>query len=44
MERDNTYRVWIGVPEGMVYFENLGLDGRIILSFVFKRMRGHGLN
>jgi hypothetical protein len=31
-DRRGAYRVWMGIPEGRNNFEDLGIDGRIILK------------
>jgi hypothetical protein len=31
------YRVWIGRPKGKIHLEDLGVDGKIILKWTFKK-------
>jgi hypothetical protein len=39
------YRVLVGRPEGRNQLEDPGVDGRIILKWIFKSgMRGNGLD
>jgi hypothetical protein len=32
-----TYRVLVGKPEGKNYLQDLGVDGRIVLKWIFKK-------
>ena len=36
------YRILVGRPEGMATWNNLGVDGRIILQWIFKKKDGEG--
>jgi hypothetical protein len=36
-ERRGTYRSFVGRPEGRNHFQDLGVDGRIILKWIFKK-------
>jgi len=37
-EGRDTYRMLVGRPEGKNHFQDLGVDGRIILKWIFKRL------
>ena len=39
-ERIDAYRVSVGKPEGKSYLEDLAVDGRIILNWIFKKWDG----
>jgi len=44
-ESRGVYRVLMGKPEGRDHLEDPGLDGRIVLRWIFRKWdRGHGLN
>jgi hypothetical protein len=45
-EGRGAYRVLVGRPEGRRSLENPGIDGRIILKWIFKKWDGggHGLD
>jgi hypothetical protein len=44
-ERRCVYRVLVGKPEGKNHLEDPGVDGRIILSWIFRKWDGvHGLD
>jgi hypothetical protein len=36
-EMRNAYRIFIGKPEGKRPFGDLGVDGRIILKWIFQK-------
>jgi hypothetical protein len=36
-ERRNVYRVLVGKPEGRDHLKNPGVDGRIILRWIFRK-------
>jgi hypothetical protein len=39
------YRIMVGRPEGRNHLEDPGVDGRIILKWIFKKWdEGHGLD
>ena len=38
------YRVLVGKPEGKNHMKDLGVDGRIILKYVFKKGWGRGFD
>ena len=43
-ERRGTYRVLVGKPKRKNHWEDPGVDGRIILKWIFKKLDGgHGL-
>jgi hypothetical protein len=39
-ERRGAYRVWLGKLRERGHSENLGIDGRILLKFIFKKQHG----
>jgi len=39
-ERRGAYRVLVGRPEGKNHLEDPGIDGRIILKWVFRKCNG----
>jgi hypothetical protein len=39
-ERGGAYRVLVGKPEGKGHLENPGIDGMIILSWIFRKWDG----
>jgi hypothetical protein len=39
-ERRNAYRVLVGRTEGKNYLEDTGVDGRVILEWIFKKWDG----
>jgi hypothetical protein len=39
-ERRGAYRALVGKPEGRNNFEDPGVDGRIILKWIFERFDG----
>jgi hypothetical protein len=41
-ERRGAYRAFVGKPEGKNHLEDLGIDGRIILKWIFERLDGGG--
>jgi hypothetical protein len=41
-ERRGAYRALVGKPEGRNHLEDPGIDGRIILKWIFKRLGGGG--
>jgi len=44
-ERKGVYRVMVGKPEGKSHLQDPGIDGRIILLWIFKKWDGrHGLH
>jgi hypothetical protein len=44
-ERRGAYRALVGKPEGRNHLEDPGVDGRIILKWIFERLDGgHGLD
>jgi hypothetical protein len=44
-ERRGAYRILVGKPEEKFHLEDLRLDGRIILKWIFKKWeRGQGPN
>jgi hypothetical protein len=44
-ERRGVYRVLVGNPEGKSHLEDPGVDGRIILRWIFRKWNeGHGLD
>jgi len=44
-DRRGAYRVLVGKPEGKNNFEDLGVDGNIILKWIFRKWDGeHGLD
>jgi len=40
MGRGEAYRVLVGIPEGKSHLENSGVDGRIILRWIFRKGDG----
>ena len=43
--RTGVYRVLVGKPEGRNHLEDLGVDGRRILKWFFRKWKvGHGLD
>jgi hypothetical protein len=44
-ERKGAYRVWVGKPEGRNHLKDPGIDGRIILKWIFEMWDWeHGLD
>jgi hypothetical protein len=44
-ERTDVYRVLVGNPRERDHLEDTGIDGRIILRWIFKKCdRGYGLD
>ena len=44
-EKGNAYSGWLVKPEEKRYLQDLGVDGRIILQWIFRNsMLGHGLD
>jgi hypothetical protein len=44
-EGRGAYRILVGRPEGRRHLEDQGVDGRIILKWIFKKWDGgHGLD
>jgi hypothetical protein len=44
-EGKGAYRILVGRPEGRRHLEGPGVDGRIILKWIFKKWDGgHGLD
>ena len=41
-ERRSAYRVFVGKPEGKRHLEDPGIDGRIILTCIFRSAMGGG--
>jgi hypothetical protein len=41
-ERRGSYRALVGKPEGRNHLEDPGVDGMIILKWIFKRLNGGG--
>jgi hypothetical protein len=41
-EDRGVYRVLVGKPEGKIHWEDQDVDGRIILRWIFKKLRGGG--
>jgi hypothetical protein len=39
-EREDTYKALLGRPEGKIPLEHVGVDGRIILKWIFKTWSG----
>jgi len=39
-ERRGVYRVWVGKPEGKRHLRDSGVDGRIILRWIFRNWVG----
>jgi hypothetical protein len=39
-ERRGAYRALVGKPEGRSHLKDPGLDGRIILKWIFERLGG----
>jgi hypothetical protein len=39
-ERRGAYRALVGKPEGRNHLEDRGVDGRIILKWIFERLGG----
>jgi hypothetical protein len=39
-ERRGAYRALVGKPEGRRHLEDTGVDGRIILKWIFERLGG----
>ena len=37
-ERRGVYRVLVGKPEGRAHLEDPGVDGRIILRWIFRKL------
>ena len=42
--RRGAYRVFVGRPEGNSHLEDLGVDGRMILKWIFKYWDGEDIN
>ena len=42
-ERRGTNRVWVGRPVERNYLHDLGVDGRTILKWIFKKWGGEAL-
>jgi hypothetical protein len=43
-ERRDAYRASVGKPEGRNHLKDPGVDGRIILKWVFERFGGGGVD
>ena len=43
-KRRSVRRILVGKPEGREHLEGLSVDGRIILKYILRGMRGHGLD
>jgi hypothetical protein len=39
-ERRGVYRAFVGKPEGSNHLKDPGVDGRIILKWIFERLSG----
>ena len=39
-ERRDVYRVLVGKPEGKNHLVNLGIDGRAVLNWIFRKWDG----
>jgi len=37
--KGGAYRAFVGKPEGRNYLEDKGIDGRIILKLIFKKLQ-----
>ena len=43
-ERKGSYRLSVGKPEGKNHLEDLGVDGRIVLEWIYNSGMGHELD
>jgi hypothetical protein len=43
-ERRGAYRALMGKPEGRNHLEDPGVDGMIILKWIFERLSGEGMD